>query len=97
MNQDVPRVVDRESERLQIIEDLVAVDGPDWAEQDKPGSYGCHELLDRTALAVDIVERYVLAHPSCVQNSEWHRLAEKAADALHELYQQIGEVHVAPQ
>ena len=72
-------------------------EGPDWAEQHKPGSFGCHELLDRTALAVDLLERYVLSHRACVQNPDWYRLAEKAADALHELYQQVGEAHLSAQ
>jgi hypothetical protein len=87
----------RSGVREKIIGDLSAVDRPGWAEQHKPGSFGCHELLDRTALAADLVERYVLTHPACVRNPDWHRLAEKAADALHELYQQVGAAHASAQ
>src|SRR5438094_249059 len=96
MNQDAPKVLDRQDERRELIEDLIADQGPGWAEQYKPGSFGCHELLDRTALAADLVERYVLSHPACVGNEEWFQLAEQAADALHELYQRVGAAHLVP-
>jgi hypothetical protein len=97
MNQDGPRILDREDERRQLIEELIVQEGPDWAEQHKPGSFGCHELLDRTAFAADLLERYVLAHPACLGNEDWHRLAEQAADALQELYQRVGEAHLSAQ
>jgi len=93
-SKEAPRVLDREEERQQLIEELVADQGSDWAEQHKPGSFGCHELLDRTALVVDILERYLLRHPACAQNKEWFELAEQAASALHALYQRIGEAHL---
>jgi hypothetical protein len=83
-----------EQERQQLIDELIADYGPDWAEQYKPGSFGCHELLDRTALVADNVERYVLTHPSCVQNRDWFVLAEQAVAALQELYQRIGQEHL---
>ena len=68
-------VPDTEDERQQLHDELAADHGPDWAAQYAPGSFGCHELLDRTALAADIVERYVRTHPACVQNQEWFALA----------------------
>jgi hypothetical protein len=68
--------------------------GPHWAEQFKPGSFGCHELLDRTLMAAELVEQYVLSHPSCVQNREWFVLAEQAVSALQELYQRVGAEHL---
>jgi hypothetical protein len=95
MNQEIPKVLDRENVRRQLIEELIADEGPDWAEQHKPGSFDCHELLDRTALTADLVERYVLSHPACVVNEDWYRLAEQASDALHELYQRVGEAHLS--
>ena len=94
MQQDVHRAADRAAERLQAIEELAADDGPEWGAPYVPGSFGCHELLDRTSLVVDLIERNLLTHPACLQNADWHRLAAKAAEALHELYQQVGEAHL---
>ena len=84
---------DVEQERQQLLDALAADHGPRWAEQYEAGSFGCHELLDRTALAADIVERYVRTHPTCVQNQEWFALVEQAVTALQELYQRIGAAH----
>jgi hypothetical protein len=64
-------------------------------EEYRPGSAGCHELLDRAALVSDILERHVLAHPACVAHPEWYLLAEQAAAALRALYQQVGAEHLA--
>ncbi len=66
----------------------------DWAEQYKPGSFGCHELLDRTAMFAAMVEQEIQTHPACVANPEWYLLAEQAGAALRELYQQIGAEHL---
>lgn len=59
-----------------------------------PGTFGCHELLDRTAMIVDLLERVVTTHPACIQNPEWYGLARQAGEALHKLYQQVGAVHL---
>ena len=88
------KVPDTEHERQQLRDELAADHGPDWAAQYEPGSFGCHELLDRTALATDMVERSVRTHPACVQNREWFALAEQAVTALQELYQRIGAAHL---
>ncbi len=85
---------DTEHERQQQVDEMTAEHGLDWTQQYKPGSFGCHELLDRVSLAADIVERHVLSHPACIQNRDWYALAEKAADALQELYQRVGEAHL---
>jgi len=85
---------DTEHERQQRAAELSAEHGPTWLEQYKPGSFGCHELLDRTSLLADTVEQYVLAHPGCVQNRQWYALAEQAVAALRELYQRIGAEHL---
>lgn len=82
-----------EEERLHLINEMVAEEGTDWLEQYKPGSFGCHELLDRTSVAAENVERSVLSHPACVQNPEWYALAEQAVSALNKLYQRIGAEH----
>ncbi len=94
MSKPVPSVFDVEQERQQRADELQADYGPHWAEQYKPGSFGCHELLDRTSLVADLVEQQVLSHPTCVQNREWFALAEQAVVALRELYQQVGAVHL---
>jgi hypothetical protein len=94
MGKQAIKVLDREQERQQLADELSADQGPDWAEQYKPGSFGCHELLDRTSLVADTVEQYVLNHPACVQNKDWFALAEQAVEALRELYQQIGAEHL---
>ena len=93
MSQPAMKVPDAEHERQQLLDELAADHGPHWEEHYEVGSFGCHELLDRTALAADLVERYVRTHPACVQNPEWFALAEQAAAALHELYQRIGATH----
>ncbi len=94
MERQISKVLDTEQERQQLLDELIADHGPQWVEQYKAGSFGCHELLDRTALVADTVERYVLAHPACVQHKDWFALAEQAVTALRELYQRVGEAHL---
>lgn len=84
----------RDQDRQQLIEELKTEQGPDWAKGYKPGSFGCHELLDRTSLIAGMVEEHVLNHPACARNRDWYALAEKAAAALHELYQRVGAEHL---
>jgi hypothetical protein len=69
---------------------LLADYGPNLDEQYSVGSFGCHELLDRTFLVSSMVDEYVLTHPACVQNQEWFALAKQASDALANLYMRIG-------
>lgn len=94
MSAQVPKSTDIEEDRQQRLDELREDYGLDWVRQYKPGSFGCHELLDRTAMVVDLVERQLLSHPSCVQNAEWYALADQAFSALHNLYQKIGETHL---
>lgn len=63
-------------------------------EDYKPGSFGCHELLDRTECIGDMIGRNIIEHPSCQMNPEWLKLAEEASDALGKLYQLVGEAHL---
>ncbi len=84
-----------ERERARQADELAAESGPSWADEFRPGTAGCHELLDRTALLSDLLERHLLGHPACVANPGWYQLAEQAAAALRELYQQIGAEHLA--
>lgn len=64
-------------------------------EEYRPGSFGCHELLDRSAMIAGLVEEQIQNHPACVANAEWYGLAERAAAALRELYQRVGAAHSA--
>ena len=82
MGAPVAKSPDVEQERQQRIGEMASELGPTWTEQYRPGSFGCHELLDRTSLAADTVEQYILSHPACLQNAEWYALAEQAAAAL---------------
>jgi hypothetical protein len=94
MSARASKVSSRERERQQLVDELKAEHGPRWSEQYEPGSFGCHELLDRTMLAAEVVEQYVLTHPACARNRDWYALAEKAAAALQELYQRVGAEHL---
>ncbi len=86
---------DTEHDRQQLASEFAAEQGIECSEQYKPGSFGCHELLDRTAQAAKFIEDDVRSHPACVRNPDWFTLAEQAAAALHELYQRIGAEHLA--
>jgi hypothetical protein len=92
---DEQQLSEIESHRREFLEEAEANYEVDWAAENAPGSWGCHELLDRTALAASFLEDYVRTHPACIQNREWFVLADRAASALHELYQQVGEAHLA--
>jgi hypothetical protein len=83
-----------EQERQCQAHELAADLGEGWKDEYRPGSAGCHELLDRTALLSDMLQRYLLDHPACVAQAGWYMLAEQAAAALRELYQQIGSEHL---
>src|SRR4051812_47422924 len=94
MDPSAAKALGREEERQQRMDELVAEHGPDWLGPYEPGTFGCHELLDRTAMVGDIVEGSILSHPACVQNRDWFALAEQAVSSLRELYHRIGEKHL---
>jgi hypothetical protein len=85
---------DAEVNRQRRIEEMSAEHGPDWSGPFKPGSFGCHELLDRTNLLADTLEQFVLSHPACLLNRDWYALADQAVAALRELYQRAGAEQV---
>lgn len=87
-------VAETEELREQHVEELEAEFGPEWEKMHQPGSVSCHELLDRTAMMADNVEKFIVSHPACVRNKEWFALAERAAAALHDLYQRVGTEHL---
>lgn len=85
---------DVEQDRQRLVGELAAESGEEWAAAYLPGSCGCHELLDRTSLVANLLERSIAEHPACLARPEWYRLAEQAAAALHTLYQQVGAAHL---
>jgi hypothetical protein len=93
MNHTIDATEDVEAIRQQYVDELKA-DGEDAYDGSAPGTYGCHELLDRTSMMMKNVEEFVLSHPSCLINKEWFALAHKAVEALNDLYQKIGAEHL---
>lgn len=83
-----------EDERLRQVGKLAADSGTNWADGFRPGTSGCHELLDRSHMLADMLERHLLSHPACIAEPEWYALAERAASALRELYQRVGSEHL---
>ena len=93
MTAQITRDQEAEQERNERIAELSA-ENVQWQDLHKPGSFGCHELLDRTSMLADQVEQLVLSHPACVQDPHWYALADQAAAALRELYQSVGSEHL---
>jgi hypothetical protein len=62
---------DVEQDRQRQARELAADCGEGRPEDYRPGSAGCHELLDRAALFADMLERHLLAHPACIARPEW--------------------------
>jgi hypothetical protein len=94
MATDVNPPEDVEQDRQAALEELVAEHGREYFDRFTPGSFGCHELLDRAILFARMVEEEVQNHPACLQNREWYELAERATAALNDLYQRIGSEHL---
>jgi hypothetical protein len=94
MNMPLPPSLEVEQDRAEEMAKLQADQGADWEELNRPGTFGCHELLDRSVSLAGIVEQQLLSHPACVQNSEWYALAHQAVTALNDLYQRVGAVHL---
>ncbi len=92
MNDYENSAADIENERKRQAASL-AEDGEGWEKEYRPGSFGCHELLDRTAMLAGLVEEQIQSHPACVANAEWFQLTKRAA-ALRELYQRVGAEHL---
>lgn len=65
-----------EVRRQELYQELDDADAG-WKDQYIPGTFGCHELLDRTAFLADSVEQLLHDHPACVQNPEWFACADK--------------------
>ena len=60
-----------------------------------PGGFGCHEALHMASVLADMVDEQLCEHPAIERNPAWLRLAERAEEALLELYQAIGAEHLS--
>ncbi len=86
MNHESNDIRGSEAERLRRVKQQVEEAGAGWSEPYKPGTFGCHEVLDRTSTLADQVERLVVDHPSILLDPEWFALADTALTALNDLY-----------
>lgn len=59
----------------------------------QPGSFGCHEALDRCSMLAKLVDDFS-GHPAIEINADWKAAAEHAAKLLADLYQAIGSSHL---
>ena len=90
----MPSSEDLESERQELLQRL-ASDLTSYSRTEyDPGSFGCHELLDRTSLVLDLLERHIAEHPACLQQPSWFALARAAAGSMSQLYREIGSLHL---
>jgi hypothetical protein len=58
-----------------------------------PGTQGCHEALHMAHVLAEMVDERLCEHPAVRMDPEWKALADRAAEALHDLYQAIGARH----
>ncbi len=86
--------LDLERDRQQRLRDLAENGTEPTLDEFRPGTFGCHELLDRTDCLVRLIDGWILSHPACLQRPEWFALADQALDLLAELYQQVGAEHL---
>lgn len=80
-----------EADRIASLESAEIENPEDFA----PGSFGCHEALHTTSLLMENVSAYLTEHPAILLDGDFYRLAMQAHQALFDLYQAIGEKHLA--
>jgi hypothetical protein len=86
-------VDDVEQERQRSLAERDA-DEPGWRERYVPGTFGCHEAMHVASIFADDVGERLLDHGAIIQNPEWYALANRAFQALADLYQAIGAAHL---
>jgi hypothetical protein len=59
----------------------------------RPGSFGFHEMLDRTWLAAEFFITNVVEHPAS-NHPELSKTIKRIQRQLWELYQKVAEVHL---
>lgn len=62
-------------------------------ERFKPGSYGCHEAIDRCDTVIDLIEDRLLSHPSIYLNQELYRKMRIAQQFLTDCYEELFTIH----
>ena len=67
----------------------------DEAAHFAPGTHGCHEAFHMAHVLAEMVEDRLAEHPAVQLIPEWKALADRAVDALTDLYQAIGAQHQA--
>jgi hypothetical protein len=82
---------DVEGERLLRLAQINGEEGPDWPARFKPGTFGCHELMDRASVLAAEVEGRLLEHPACAMNADWYALAATAMALLNELSEKVAD------
>lgn len=75
-----------EEYRHDLLRELEIEEPERWA----PGSFGCHELLDRVHLMENFFESTVINHPACVLHPDWFHAAREIGERIAALYQKIG-------
>ncbi len=101
MHRSVPggSIADPQSiaDEMRRIAEGVGVDvDADQADQYRgfePGSFGCHEALDRASIVLEMAE-YLASHPAVAIRPDFKRYADAAAEALAALYSAIGDEHL---
>ena len=54
-----------------------------------PGTFGSHEAADRAFIVLEMVESYLLNHPTVVMNEECFGKVHQAHQLLYDVYQKI--------
>jgi hypothetical protein len=67
---------------------------PDPPDGYGPGSFSCHEALDRVALLERLIDNELGEHPAIKANPAWLIRVETVCTELAKLYQEIGSVHL---
>ena len=60
----------------------------------RPGTFGCHELLDRLSTIARFLDNSPLSHPALLLEPVWYATANRAVDLLNDLYQHFGAKHL---
>lgn len=66
---------------------------PGWPAQFAPGTFGCHEAMDRASLIGGLADD-LSSHPAILRDPQWYQMAYQAAQLLYDLYQAIGAAHL---
>ncbi|HEV7305191.1 hypothetical protein [Ensifer sp.] len=81
-------------QRLQAAIDRRDYTLDEMCEKFSPGTHGCHEALHVASMLGDLVDGRLCDHPAVLMVPEWYALAERAQEALFDLYQAIGAAHL---